>query len=726
MRKAFTPERARDVRQLFERVVGLSTGERASVLAVAGLSDATLRQQVEALLVADQRAGAMLDAWGVQPTERVTLTRWDRLRTLLIHLLTLPEPQRGAALDELYAGEASARTHMADLLADLQAAPGVLGDGATPDVHPGTTDTGVSPTPPPQPGDPLIGLTISHYQIEQRLGQGGMGVVYKARDTSLDRTVALKFLPPALGLDQAAEARFIHEAKAASALDHPNIAVVHEINRTDDGRLYIVMAYYGGETLRQRMASGPLPFEDALDIALQMASGLQRAHDKGIVHRDIKPENVMFTDDGQVKIVDFGLAKVEDVTLTRTGTSMGTLAYMSPEQAYGGPIDHRVDLWALGVVVFEMLAGERPFKATYEAAALYAITNQEPEAVQALRPDTSDALQAVVRTLLQKDPDQRYQAAADVIHDLKAVQADAAVDPALLTRVAPLGTPAVGSVEPQEASAPTLLASRRMVAIGLGLGGLALLAMVLTFWILGQQSAPTVDLVALQADQRRQEARTLEQRGLDYATQGQLALAQVELERAIDADPSYSTAWSTLAAIAIRQQDYPAALAHSRQALSLDTTNTAAYYNLAYALEETGAYDEALDAYREAVAINPAFAEAYSALGNRLVALGHPEEALQVMQDGVMQASASENLFLIHKNMGKAHMALQVYDKAIAALEQARRLQPNWPETLALLAESYDASGQPEQARPLWERYLQLEADPARRQAAQARLNPLP
>src|SRR5688572_20717993 len=212
----------------------------------------------------------------------------------------------------------------------------------------------------------MIGTTISHYRIVDRAGVGGMGVVYLAEDTRLNRKVALKFLPSAVALDQTARARFLREAQAASALDHPNVATVFEVNDWND-LLYIAMPFYEGETLRERIARGALSIADAAVIAGQIATGLAAAHRAGIVHRDLKPANVMLTRDGQVKILDFGLATISADTretatrLTSPGTALGTVAYMAPEQTLGIDADARADVWALGVTFFEMLAGRLPF-----------------------------------------------------------------------------------------------------------------------------------------------------------------------------------------------------------------------------------------------------------------------------------------------------------------------------------------------------------------------------
>jgi len=265
----------------------------------------------------------------------------------------------------------------------------------------------------------MIGQTISHYRILEKLGEGGMGVVYKAEDLKLKRTVALKFLPPELTRDKSAKTRFIHEAQAASALQHHNICTIHEIDETKDGRLFIAMDCYDGETLKDKIAKGPLPVGEAMDITSQLAAGLSKAHEAGMVHRDIKPANIMVTTDGVVKILDFGLAKLAGMTkVTRTGTTVGTVAYMSPEQATGKELDARSDIWSLGVVLYEMLTGQLPFKGDHEQAVVYQVVNGEPEPLTKYCGDAQAALVAVVDKSLQKDPGKRYQTAAAMVDDL--------------------------------------------------------------------------------------------------------------------------------------------------------------------------------------------------------------------------------------------------------------------------------------------------------------------
>jgi serine/threonine protein kinase/tetratricopeptide (TPR) repeat protein len=266
----------------------------------------------------------------------------------------------------------------------------------------------------------MIGKTVSHYRILEKLGEGGMGVVYKAEDTRLKRAVALKFLPPELTRDASAKERFIQEAQAASGLDHPNICTIFEIDDTADGQSFIAMAFYGGGTLKARIERGPLDIEEAIGIAVQTAQGLGRAHEAGIVHRDLKPANIMLAGRGEVKIVDFGLAKLAGgAKLTKTGSTLGTAAYMSPEQARGEEVDRRTDIWSLGVVLFEMLAGSLPFRGDHEAALLYSIVHEEPESLSSLRPGLPAALSRLVAKTLEKDPAKRYQTADELIGDMK-------------------------------------------------------------------------------------------------------------------------------------------------------------------------------------------------------------------------------------------------------------------------------------------------------------------
>jgi serine/threonine protein kinase/tetratricopeptide (TPR) repeat protein len=264
---------------------------------------------------------------------------------------------------------------------------------------------------------------ISHYKIIEKLGEGGMGVVYKARDTKLDRPVALKFLPLHLQAGGSARERFMQEARAASALDHPNVCTIHEISESNDGSLFISMAYYEGCSLQDRLKRGPVGLQEALDISIQIASGLECAHESGIVHRDIKPGNIMITNRGQVKIVDFGLAKLAGQSqLTQSGSTVGTAAYMSPEQISNGDVDHRSDIFSLGILMYEMFTGLHPFKSDYLHAIMYSLINEDPKAVRQIDETLPEELEWIINRAIEKDPGKRYQNIKDLVLHLEALK----------------------------------------------------------------------------------------------------------------------------------------------------------------------------------------------------------------------------------------------------------------------------------------------------------------
>ena len=341
------------------------------------------------------------------------------LQTLYAQALSTPPEQRAAFLraacgsDELHAEIQAMLTHREEALTVF----GELVDALLPSVLCSLWDR----EPTRSGRESRDGRTIGRYRVQERLGAGNMGVVYKAEDLLLRRTVALKFLPEAARRDPAANRRFMAEARAASALDHPNICTIYEVGETTDRQRFIVMACYEGETLRQKIERGPLPPGHTRDYVVQVGRGLVKAHAHGIVHRDIKPANLFVTDDGIVKVLDFGIAKIAGGTeLTGSGALPGTPAYMSPEQLRGEPIDHRTDLWSLGVVLYEALTGERPFSGDYAPAVHYAVLNQDPRPLTLLRGGVPAELEAVIRKCLQKNARHRYASAADLLADLQA------------------------------------------------------------------------------------------------------------------------------------------------------------------------------------------------------------------------------------------------------------------------------------------------------------------
>ena len=340
--------------------------------------------------------------------------RWRQIDSLLEQALDLPPEQRPAFLEAACGSDHALRVQVQQLLTahdragTFLAAPAVI--GAFGDITQEQTDS-------------LIGRTLGQYVVISRLGAGGMGVVYQARDTRLDRLVALKFLPLDLVLDEERKLRLVREAKASAALEHPNIAAVHEIAEGPDGRMFIVMGYYEGETLRQRIQKGPLPLPEAMEIARQVASGLAHAHGRGIVHRDVKPGNVMLTSDGLTKIIDFGLAKLRGLsTITGADRVMGTVAYMSPEQARGEEVDQPTDVWSLGAVLYEMLTGHLPFRGEHPAATIHNILTTDPRPLLQLRPDVPPEMDRIIRKALEKNPGSRYPSAAELLAELVEYQ----------------------------------------------------------------------------------------------------------------------------------------------------------------------------------------------------------------------------------------------------------------------------------------------------------------
>jgi len=337
----------------------------------------------------------------------------------------------------------------------------------------------------------MIGKTISHYKIIEKLGEGGMGVVYKAQDTKLKRTVALKFLPPGLDSHEPERARFMQEAQTASALNHHNICTIHDIAE-HDGQQFIVMEYVEGKTLTQMVPVQKL--KDAIVYAIQIGEALQEAHSKGVVHRDVKTDNIMVNTKNQIKVMDFGLAKLKgSLKLTRTSSTVGTLSYMAPEQIQGGNVDARSDIFSFGVVLYEMLTGHLPFRGEHEAAMVYSIVNEEPEPIQKYRPEVSSELIHILNRALEKDPEDRYQSVHDMVIDLRRVKKETS----RVSRV-PFASPEVEkrqgvvSVEPKVSTSQKRDEPRRTY-IRLGLTSVLILTAAIVVYLVLHSRTPKLN-----------------------------------------------------------------------------------------------------------------------------------------------------------------------------------------------------------------------------------------
>ncbi len=355
----------------------------------------------------------------------MSIDRWQRVKEIYNSALDLEPGGREAYLREACGGDQSLRQEVEALLANLPEAEGFMKDPAME-----VAARGLAKDQENALAGELAGRTVSHYRIIEKIGQGGMGEVFLAEDTSLHRKVALKFLPPEMQRDPVARKRFLREAHSAAALDNPFICSIHEVGEFE-GKDFIVMEYVDGQMLMDRLRRGHLPLKQVLQIATEVTEALEAAHGKGIIHRDLKPANIMLTRTGHAKVMDFGLAKQlippggidgQEATvtaLTRDGSTVGTLAYMSPEQLRGETTDARSDIFSFGVVLYEMLAGVHPFRKQTGMDTAGAILNSAPQPLGELRPDTPALLQHIVKKMLAKDPQDRYPSMHDVKTDLK-------------------------------------------------------------------------------------------------------------------------------------------------------------------------------------------------------------------------------------------------------------------------------------------------------------------
>jgi len=478
----------------------------------------------------------------------------------------------------------------------------------------------------------MIGQTVSHYRIREKLGAGGMAEVYLAEDLNLGRNVALKMLPPELAKDEECLRRFEQEAKAASALNHPNILTIHEIGQSGELR-FIVSEYIKGENLRERLVRGPMSFSEVLEVAVPVADALVAAHKAGIIHRDIKPENIMLGDDGFVKVVDFGVAKLNRVTKldceattlrmrkTSFGTILGTVAYMSPEQLRGEEVDARADVWSLGICLYEMIAGRSPFLQDTWCNTSAAILRDE---FTSLAEDVPAELTRIVATALQKDADKRYRTVKDFRLDLTALKENLRSAKAGRLKI-PLRRP------------PVFLRGRRIRQHGLVIG-LAIL------FVLAIVAVPYYRY--REALYRHREALRHIELGRSYwklRTGDNLTKAEEHFKRALEYEPNNAYANSDLADTYVLMEEYlgvptqetiPLAEYFNRRALEINDLLAETHISRGFILTKLWRWDEAEKEFKRGLELNPKYTKGHQWYSLLLRITGRHDESLTQVKIG--------------------------------------------------------------------------------------------
>ncbi|HET6340799.1 MAG TPA: protein kinase [Gemmatimonadota bacterium] len=586
---------------------------------------------------------------------------------------------RAVFVEEACRGVPQLREELVSLLAEAEAAEeffDFLGDAVFSGPFPIQLEEGdggaggqasIDPAPPLPRIELPIGTTIGRYRILSLIGSGGMGVVYRAYDASLERDVALKFLPPlSTRLDD--EARLLREARAAAALEHPNICTVHEIGQTEDGQPFIAMALYEGETLKERLRQGPLPVEEAVTTAVQIARALSAAHARGIVHRDVKPGNVILGPDGTVRLLDFGIAQAIDATLTDSAMTPGTAAYMSPEQVRGDPVDPRTDLWSLGVVLYETLVGERPFHGEDDTTLLEGILHADPEPVSSRRTEVPPRLERIVERLLQKDRDARFGKAADVLADL-------------------------AHALPSE---PRVVTRRRSALAGAA----ALVVLFGALWLPERRGA-SVPAVNPRYRSANLAAYELFLRADPTMSRNDIGFRERigYLRQAIVIDSTYAAAYAELADNYARMGDpltnaqdelLEAAEKTARKALALDDSLGTAYSVLSIVRLSEGDYASAESLIRHAIAMDPIVEGFYTNLAEVLIAAGRPAEALAETQRA-LEIDPSGPYTIVA--FAEALFANGRYDEALARLEPVLAIRPRVRRAFLLAGKCYIMKG---------------------------------
>jgi len=511
-----------------------------------------------------------------------------------------------------------------------------------------------------------------HYRIVSLIGRGGMGTLYRAHDERLNRDVALKFLPSNLSAERKARDRLLTEARAVAALDHPNVCGIYEIAETADGHMFFAMPLYDGITLKEKLRQGSLSIEESVSIAIQIARGLAAAHARGIVHRDVKPGNVMLSPDGTARLLDFGLAIPIDGSITSSGSTRGTVAYMSPQQARGEPIDARSDLWSLGVVLYEMIAGRRPFHRGNPAPILDQIFHGDVEAVSVLRPEISGALARIIERLLQRDPAKRFESAAQLLESLQ------------------------GELRAAEGGSRASRFLRDRVVV-LGGGALVLVLIGFLSW---RRQAETKPHPMEHSSTRNIAAYEHYLRSMDQAlvrTDSGARIALDHVQQAVALDTGYAAAYARLARLQLRiangsdlEMSRRDRLALAEQAalraVALDDSSGESHAALGKIMKYLNRRPLAVVELRRAVALDPSNVESLGALAELLVEVGYPGEALVEARRAAKQDALSP---VAIAEVAHALLANDRCDEALTELAKLRSLRPPLNRAIDIAAQCY-------------------------------------
>jgi serine/threonine protein kinase/tetratricopeptide (TPR) repeat protein len=567
----------------------------------------------------------------------------------------------------------------------------------------------------------MIGQTVSHYKILEKLGEGGMGVVYKAQDLKLDRPVGIKFLPQQSAASHETKARFIQEAKATAALNNPNILSVYDIDE-QDGKLFFVMEYIEGKTLKSKITNleggKGIPVRQALNWTIQIAQGLKAAHDRNIVHRDIKPENIMLTNDGTPKIMDFGIAKLKGGTgLTKTGTSLGTLAYMSPEQVQGS------DIWSVGVVLYEMLTGQRPFRAEHEAALIYVVAHEEPAAPSVYDSSIPHRVDTLVMSILEKDQARRPQSANELLRVLQNVRDE--VDSSVQA-----GTARAIAVLPFENISP----EKESEYFGDGLTEelIVHLSQVKEIEVVSRTTS-------MQYKGTKKDIKTIgRELGARYILEGSVRKFQDNLRIAVqlvdvetDRDLWAKTYKGKLEDVFDIQEQVAKQIV---DALMVKLTPTEKVVLTKRPTENAEAFDCALRArnflyrrtknsiqlavqlFQKAIALDGRYAAAYAGLGEAYATLYRDferrEELLEKTLDASLKALMYDaSLSEAYATLGLAYFGKKAFEEAMTAIQKAIDLDPNNSNAYWILGRIYHTGDRDEEAMKALEKAVELNPD---------------